>query len=174
MHESCSCHVTYCTLLTSWILHLVIHFVDLAVKMYLSCSLKVGWDGVVGIATRYRPDSSGIISWWGQDFPQMSKLALGPTQSPIQWVPCLSLGVKQLGRGIDHLPPSSAEVKERVELYLYTPSGPVIGWTLPLLYLYRTPWRWPFEGWNMSEWHSVSEFVLIINVLIRRFCMWNV
>jgi hypothetical protein len=28
-------------------------------------------------------------------------------------------GVKRLGHGIDHPPPSSAEVKERVELYLY-------------------------------------------------------
>ena len=31
--------------------------------------------------------------------------------------------VKRPGRGVDH-PPSSAEVNERVELYLYTPSGP--------------------------------------------------
>jgi len=40
------------------------------------------------------------------------------------------LGVKQLGRGTDHPHPSSAEVKERVELYLYSPSGtswPVLG-----------------------------------------------
>jgi len=44
-------------------------------------------------------------------------------------------GVKQPGRGVNHSPPSSAEVKERVELYLYSPSGsswPVLGWTLPL------------------------------------------
>jgi len=33
-------------------------------------------------------------------------------------------GVKQPGRGVDHPPPSSAEVKERVELYLYSTSGP--------------------------------------------------
>jgi len=33
-------------------------------------------------------------------------------------------GVKQLGRGIDHPPLSSAKVKERVELYLYSPYGP--------------------------------------------------
>ena len=40
------------------------------------------------------------------------------------------LGVKQPGRGVDHLPPSSAEVKERVGLYLYSlngPSWPVLG-----------------------------------------------
>jgi hypothetical protein len=33
-------------------------------------------------------------------------------------------GVKRPGRGADHPPPSSAEVQERVELYLYSPSGP--------------------------------------------------
>jgi hypothetical protein len=32
-------------------------------------------------------------------------------------------GVKQEGRGIDH-PPSSAKVKERVELYFYSLFGP--------------------------------------------------
>jgi len=33
-------------------------------------------------------------------------------------------GVKQLRRGINHPPPSSAEVKERVDLFLYFPFGP--------------------------------------------------
>ena len=33
-------------------------------------------------------------------------------------------GVKQLGHGVDHPLPSSAEVKERVELYLFSPCGP--------------------------------------------------
>ena len=32
--------------------------------------------------------------------------------------------VKQPERGVDHPPPSSAKVKERVALYLYSPSGP--------------------------------------------------
>jgi len=39
------------------------------------------------------------------------------------------------GRGVDHPLPSSAEVKERVELYLFSPSWPsraVLGWNLPL------------------------------------------
>jgi hypothetical protein len=45
-------------------------------------------------------------------------------------------GVKRPGRGVDHTPSSSARVKERVELYLYSPSGPtwpVLGRTLLLL-----------------------------------------
>ena len=54
----------------------------------------------------------------------MPDTALGPTQPPIQWVPDLFRGVKRPGRGADHPPPSSAEVKKRVELYLYSPSGP--------------------------------------------------
>jgi hypothetical protein len=33
-------------------------------------------------------------------------------------------GVKRPGRGVDYPPPYSAEVKERVELYFYFPSGP--------------------------------------------------
>jgi len=40
------------------------------------------------------------------------------------------LGLKWPGCGVGHLHPSSAEVKERVELYLYSTSGsswPVIG-----------------------------------------------
>ena len=33
-------------------------------------------------------------------------------------------GVKRPGRGVEHPPPSSADVKERVELCLYSASGP--------------------------------------------------
>jgi hypothetical protein len=48
-------------------------------------------------------------------------------------------GVKWPARGVDHLPPYSTKVKERVELYLYPPSGPswpLLGLTLLLLYNY--------------------------------------
>jgi hypothetical protein len=42
-----------------------------------------------------------------------SRLAMGPTQPPIQWVPgALSLGVKWPGREADHSHPSSDKVKE--------------------------------------------------------------
>ena len=45
------------------------------------------------------------------------------------------LGVKWQGQGIDHQPPSSANVKGRVQLFLYSrfgPSWPVLEWNLPL------------------------------------------
>jgi hypothetical protein len=55
-------------------------------------------------------------------FTTASTTALELTQPPIQWVPgALSLGVKRPGREADHSPPSSAEVKECVELYLTFP-----------------------------------------------------
>jgi hypothetical protein len=58
-------------------------------------------------------------------FTTASKTALGPTQSPIQWLPgALSLGVKRVGCEADHSLPSSAEVKEWVELYLHSPNTP--------------------------------------------------
>jgi hypothetical protein len=79
---------------------------------------------MVGVATRYGLDGPGIESWWGRDFPHPSRLALGSTQPPIQWVPGLFPGVERPGHGVDHPPPSSAEVKETVELHLYSPSGP--------------------------------------------------
>jgi hypothetical protein len=44
--------------------------------------------------------------------------------------------VKRLGRGVNHPPLCSAEVNERVELYLYSPSVPswqVTGWNVPSL-----------------------------------------
>jgi len=39
-------------------------------------------------------------------------------------------GVKRPGHGVDHPPPSNDEVKERVELYLYSlywPPWPIVG-----------------------------------------------
>jgi len=55
----------------------------------------------------------------------VSKTALGPTQPPIRWeAEDLSLGVERQGRAADYSPPSSAEVKERVEQYLHTPNTP--------------------------------------------------
>jgi hypothetical protein len=58
-------------------------------------------------------------------FTTVSRTALGPTHPPIQWVSgALSMGEKWLGHEADHSPPSSAEVKEYIELYLHSPNTP--------------------------------------------------
>jgi hypothetical protein len=84
-----------------------------------------------------RTNCPEIECLWGRDFPHPSRQFLGPTQPPIQWVAGLSLR-KPPGNWIDHAPPSSTEVKERVELYNYSsywPSWSVLWRLLPLTYL---------------------------------------
>jgi hypothetical protein len=80
---------------------------------------------VVGIGARYWLDGAGIEPLWGRHFPHSSRPALEPTQPPIQRTPGHFWRVKTPRRGVNHPPPSSAEVKERVALYLYSPSGPL-------------------------------------------------
>jgi hypothetical protein len=51
-----------------------------------------------------------------------SRLVLGPTQLPIQWVlGAIPLGVKRPGRKADHSPADSAEVKK---MWIYTSTLP--------------------------------------------------
>jgi hypothetical protein len=79
-----------------------------------------------GIALGFRLDDREFKSRQGLGillFSTASRTALGPVQPPIQWVRgALSLGVNPPGREADHSPPSRAEVKEWMELYLYSPN----------------------------------------------------
>jgi hypothetical protein len=43
-------------------------------------------------ATGYGLEGPRIESRWGRDFPHLSRPALGPIQSPVQWVPGPSRG----------------------------------------------------------------------------------
>ena len=80
-------------------------------------------DSSVGIVTRNGLDDLGIESRWGCEI-----LSTRPDR-PWGHLPSYTMGngsfpgVKRPGRGVDHTP-SKAEVKERVELYLYSPSVP--------------------------------------------------
>jgi hypothetical protein len=77
------------------------------------------------MAVGYGPDDRRFESRHGLEiflFTTASRPAFGLTQPPMQWVRgVLSLGVTRSGREADHTPPSSAEVKECVELYLQSP-----------------------------------------------------
>jgi hypothetical protein len=58
----------------------------------------------------------------------VSRLALGPTQPPIQWIQgALSLGVKQPDHEDDHSPPSSAKAKNAWS-YTSTPQYTFMAW----------------------------------------------
>jgi len=70
----------------------------------------VGWDGVVGIANRYGLDGPGIESRWGSRFS--APVQTGPGAHPSSYAVDTGsfLGVKRLGRGVNHPPPYGAEV----------------------------------------------------------------
>ena len=87
-------------------------------------------DSAVGIATRYGMNGPGIESRWGAIFS--APVHVGPEAHPAVYTMGTGSfpGVKRPGLGVDHPPPYSAEVKERVDLYLYSisePSWPVTG-----------------------------------------------
>jgi hypothetical protein len=62
--------------------------------MYETCSI---YCYTLNTAIRYGLDGPGIESRWGRDYPRPSRPALGPNQSPIQWV----LGLLPEGKTAD-------------------------------------------------------------------------
>jgi len=68
-------------------------------------------------------DGPGIESRWGRDFLHPSRPDLQPTQPRVQWAPGLNRGLSGRGVALTTHPPSSAEVKKRVELHLTPPAG---------------------------------------------------
>jgi len=75
----------------------------------------VGRNSSVGKGTDYGLDGQGIETGGGDlgAHPHSCKMGTGSFRE-----------VKRPGRGVDHPPPYSAEVKERGKLYLYSTSGP--------------------------------------------------
>jgi len=81
---------------------------------------KVARNSSGDIKTRYGLDGPEIEPRWGRDFKHPSEPILGPAASHtivagpfprVNWVK----------RDVDHPPPSKAQVKEKVELYLHSP-----------------------------------------------------
>jgi hypothetical protein len=92
--------------------------------------------------------------------------------------------VKRSGRGVDHPPTYSAEVKERVELYLYSTSGPlwpVLGRLLPnksnykhcqidpVLYSFRTVHPAIYVYVTMTN-KTHNLFPLFVSVMLPSTC----
>jgi len=96
---------------------------------------KIFWsrDSSVGVATGYGLNGPGIESRWGSRFAEPVQAGPGANTVSDTMSTGSFQGVKQPGGGFDHPRASSAEVKERVELYLYSPSWP----------------SWSFLGWNV-------------------------
>ena len=68
--------------------------------------------GTVGIATRYELQGPRFASRWRRDFLYQSRHTLGPTQSPLQWVPSLFMRVEQPAVWRQpSTPPPSTDVK---------------------------------------------------------------
>jgi len=97
----------------------------------------VGRDSSISMATCYRLDGPGIKPPWGREFLHLSRLALGPTQPPIQWVPGLTR--RESGQGVELTtqPKIALSLKKQQMRYLYSTSGPgwpVLGLTFTCIY----------------------------------------
>jgi hypothetical protein len=153
---------------------------------YNNHSVYVGGDISVGIATRYGLGGLRIESWWGTRFS--SPVQTSPEAHPAPYTMSTEpfLRVKRQVRGDEHLTPYSVEVKERVESYLSSnsgPSWPVLGRILPLPYLYHPLYSklrkicsdgmlqtyiTKFYGKIKSGLANVSILVTLSNILLRR------
>ena len=80
-----------------------------------------GPGSVVGTATAYGLDGLGIESRWGEIFRTSPDRPWGPPSLLYNGYRVFPVGKLLPGRDADPSPPSSAEVKNRVELYLYSP-----------------------------------------------------
>ena len=104
-------------------------------KISVTTHHRAGRDSSVSIATRYGLDDTGTESRWGGG-RFFTPVRAGPEAHPASCIMGTRSfpGVKRLWCGSDHPPPTSAEVEGRVELYLYSRSGPL----------------WPVIEWNLA------------------------
>jgi hypothetical protein len=127
-----------------------------------------GRDSSVGIAIRY-----GLVRG-----SNPGGCEIGRTRPDRLWGPPSLLysgyrafpGHKAVGAWRRPPTPSSAEVKERVKLYLYYPSGPswsVLGWTVPLVYIMHVCIRSYNAGycWSQSSKGSTPNLRVVIGNL---------
>ena len=115
-------------------------------------------DSSVAIATWYGMEDPGIEFRWRARFPAPSRSALGSSQPP---VPCLFLGAKEAGLGVENPPASRAELEEIGELCIYSTSGPL--W---LVFLWT-------QNYNAGCILYINEVCLEINSGASSWCEGN-
>ena len=138
------------------------------ILLYFSCLVLQKY--CILVAYRYkcvgRQSSVGIATRYGLDGPRSNAGGRARFSAPVQTDPgahpasCTMgtgsfPGVKRPGRGADHPPPSKYRGKERVGLYLYSPSGPswpVMGAPIPLqICLHSGPSKFPCRALVTTE-----------------------
>jgi hypothetical protein len=132
-------------------------FVCVCVCMYV----RVGRNGVVGIVTCYGLYGPKLESQWEQIFRARPDRSRSPSSLLYNGYRVSFLGVKRPRRGVDHPFPSSAEVNERVQLYLYSPSGP--SWSYRVKFTFRAGVHAPTKSVSVPPTISV---VLIFHVTL--------
>ena len=95
-------------------------FFLLVARLYM-CGMDC--DSSVGITTRYGLDGPEIESRLGARISASVQNGSGSHPASYAMGNWSFPQVKWSERGVEHPPPSSAEVKERVDLYLYSPFG---------------------------------------------------
>ena len=107
----------------------------------------------------------GSAPWWLQDLLSPSRLFLGSTQPPVNWIPVFLLRLRRPGRGVNHPPPSSTSVKDRVETCLHSPSGlsrPVTVGSLASSRSNSLCFTNYIHGW-LRKWNTRTLYLAITN-----------
>jgi len=126
----------------------------------------IGWNISDCIATQYELGSPGLEFLWGRDILHLSE-KFWVTPSLLYHGFWFFPGVKAAGRDVDRPPASSTKLKERLELYLCSPSGPT----------------WPVQGRNFTStltftyWRgkSFDLLPLIADMLyLTQYMFWDV
>jgi hypothetical protein len=129
-------------------------------KSYLTSLVTLKWFGILysvwrlAAGWRVRGSNTGR----DRDFLHPSRPAMGPTQLSVKWVLGVFHGGNTAGEWLWSPTPSSTEVKERVELYVYSPAMP---------------------SWNVMEWNlflsARRPFLIYLNILRceRHYATWT-
>jgi len=145
-------------------------------------SSSVDPDSAVSIVTTASWTVWGWNPNWGKIFCTHSDWPWGPPSHLCNWYDVFFLGVKWPGRGIDHPPPTCAEVRER---YSYTCTPHLVfmvccrvaspfQWTLPSCQFTAAVTRWwDYHAllfiFHMPSFHD-RLFFFFCSVHIQNFC----